>query len=176
VKSRVLAHHAVKVKTRPQIECLRLRVKDLDFAANQIVVREGKGNKDRITMFPAVIKPALITHLTRVREVHQRDLQRGFGRVVSPDALARKYPNAEKEWGWQWVFPASQISEDPRSGEWRRHHLHDSVPQKAVRTARHKSGSSNLLIVTLCAIPSLHICWLPGMTFGLFRNYSDTEM
>jgi integron integrase len=121
-------------------ECLCLRVKDLDFAANHIVVREGKGNKDRITMFPAVIKPALTTHLTRVREVHQRDLQRGFGRVLLPDALARKYPNADKEWGWQWVFPASQISEDPRSGEWRRHHLHDSVPQKAVRTARHKSG------------------------------------
>jgi integron integrase len=122
------------------MECLRLRVKDVDFAANQIVVREGKGQKDRITMLPARVKPALTVHLARVREVHQRDLQGGFGRVLLPDALARKYPNADTEWGWQWVFPASQLSVDPRSGEQRRHHLHDSVPQKAVRTARLKSG------------------------------------
>ena len=98
------------------MECLRLRVKDVDFAANQIVVREGKGQKDRITMLPALVKPALTAHLVRVREVHQRDLQCGFGRVLLPDALARKYPKADTEWGWQWVFPASQISEDPRSG------------------------------------------------------------
>ena len=122
------------------MECLRLRVKDVDFAANQIVVREGKGQKDRITMLPVIVKGPLTDHLTRVREVHQRDLQCGFGRVLLPDALARKYPNADKEWGWQWVFPASQMSVDPRSGEQRRHHLHDSMPQKAVRTARLKSG------------------------------------
>jgi site-specific recombinase XerD len=89
MKSRAFAHHTTKVKTCPQNECLRLRVKGLDFTANQIIVREGKGNKDRITMFPAAVKPALTTHLTRVREVHQRDLRRGFGRVLLPDALAR---------------------------------------------------------------------------------------
>ena len=122
------------------MECLRLRVKDIDFSANHILVREGKGNKDRITMLPIAVKAPLTAHLARVCEGHQRDLRCGFGRVLLPNALARKYPNAEKAWGWQWVFPASQISEDPRSGERRRHHLHDSVPQKAVRAAVHKSG------------------------------------
>jgi len=115
-------------------------VKDIDFGANHILVREGKGNKDRITMLPIAVKAPLAAHLARVREGHQHDLQRGFGQVLLPDALARKYPNAEKEWGWQWVFPASQISMDPRSGERRRHHLHDSVPQKAIRAATRKSG------------------------------------
>lgn len=91
-------------------------------------------------MLPVTIKAPLVAHLARVREVYLRDLHSGFGRVELPHALARKYPNADKEWGWQWVFPASQISVDPRSGERRRHHLHDSVPQKAVRAARQKSG------------------------------------
>jgi integron integrase len=88
------------------MECLRLRVKDIDFSANQIVVREGKGNKDRITMLPGVVKAPLAAHLVRVQELHQRDLARGFGSVYLPNALHRKYPNAPKEWGWQWVFPA----------------------------------------------------------------------
>ncbi|MBI3247761.1 MAG: integron integrase [Deltaproteobacteria bacterium] len=117
------------------LECLRLRVKDIDFTANHIVVREGKGNKDRITMLPMAIKAPLTAHLARVRELHQADLQRGFGRVLLPDALARKYPNTAQTWGWQWVFPATQISVDPRSGEKRRHHLHESVLQRAVRRA-----------------------------------------
>lgn len=116
-------------------ECLRLRVKDLDFTTNHIVVREGKGNKDRITMLPAVIKPSLTAHLTCVRALHQHDLERGLGRVALPDALDRKYPKADKEWGWQWVFPASQISVDPRSGIQRRHHLHESVLQRALKEA-----------------------------------------
>ena len=98
------------------MECLRLRVKDLDFTTNHIVVREGKGDKDRITMLPTVVKGPLTVHLTQVRALHQRDLERGFGRVALPDALNRKYRNAACEWGWQWVFPASQISVDPRSG------------------------------------------------------------
>jgi integron integrase len=120
------------------MECLRLRVKDVDFSANHIVVREGKGNKDRITMLPSVVKTLLAAHLARVRELHQQDLTRGFGSVYLPDALHRKYPNAPKEWGWQWVFPAAQISIDPRSGERRRHHEQDSVLQKAVRAATRK--------------------------------------
>ena len=122
------------------MECLRLRVKDIDFSANHIVVREGKGNKDRITMLPIVVKAPLAAHLVRVRELHQRDLARGFGSVYLPHALHRKYPNAPTEWGWQWVFPASQISVDPRSGAQRRHHLHEIVLQRAVRAAARQAG------------------------------------
>jgi integron integrase len=117
------------------MECLRLRVKDIDVAADQIVVREGKGNKDRVTMLPVSVKAFLSSQLTHVRELHQRDLAQGFGRVYLPDALHRKYPHADREWGWQWVFPASQISTDPRSGEQRQHHMHEAVLQRAVRAA-----------------------------------------
>jgi len=122
------------------MECLRLRVKDIDFTANHIVVREGKGNKDRITMLPTVVKPLLSAHLIRVRALHQLDLERGFGRVALPDALDRKYPNADKEWSWQWIFPASHISVDPRSGIHRRHHQYESVPQRALKEAARKVG------------------------------------
>jgi len=122
------------------LECLRLRVKDIEFSTKQITVREGKGNKDRVTMLPMSVTVQLTAHLGQVRELHQRDLQHGVGQVYLPDALERKYPNANKEWGWQWVFPASQISLDPRSGARRRHHVHDSVPQKAVKEAARKAG------------------------------------
>ena len=122
------------------MECLRLRVKDIDFSANHIVVRAGKGNKDRITMLPFTIKESLAVHLGRVRELHQRDLAQGFGRVYLPDALQRKYPNAPMAWGWQWVFPATQISVDPRSGAQRRHHLHEVVLQRAVRVAAQQAS------------------------------------
>src|SRR5262249_60294919 len=88
------------------MECLRLRVKDIDFSANHIVVRAGKGNKDRITMLPFAIKESLAAHLGQVRELHQPDLAQGFGRVYLPDALHRKYPNPPAPWGWQWSFPA----------------------------------------------------------------------
>ena len=123
-------------------EGLRLRVKDIDFTSNQIVVREGKGDKDRITMLPSVVKEPLAAHLTRIRALHQCDLARGFGRVALPDALDRKYRNAAAEWGWQWVFPASHLSVDPRSGVQRRHHLYESVPQRALREAARKVGLS----------------------------------
>ena len=122
------------------MEYLRLRVKDIDFSANHIVVHEGKGNKDRITMLPSVVKDPLAAHLMRVRELHERDLACGFGSVYLPDALARKYPNAPKAWGWQWVFPAKQISQDPRSGVRRRHHLHEVVLHRAVRNAARQTG------------------------------------
>jgi integron integrase len=122
------------------MECLRLRVKDIDFARNQIIVREGKGNKDRLTMLPAAVKDPLAKHLALVRKQHEGDVAKGFGRVYLPDALARKYPTANREWGWQWVFPASQFSVDPRSGERRRHHLHDSVLHRAIKEAAHKTG------------------------------------
>ena len=121
-------------------ECLRLRVKDIDFSRNEIVVREGKGNKDRVTMLPAVITDPLLAHLGRVRRLHERDLAAGFGRVALPDALAHKYPNADQEWGWQWVFPAPRICTDPRFGLPQRYHLHDSVPQRAIHEAARTVG------------------------------------
>lgn len=121
-------------------EGLRLRVKDIDFTANHIVVREGKGDKDRITMLPSVVKVPLSAHLVQVRALHQQDLARGYGRVALPDALERKYRNAACEWGWQWVFPAAHLSIDPRSGIQRRHHLLASVPQRALREAARKVG------------------------------------
>jgi integron integrase len=122
------------------MECLRLRVKDIDFTSNQIVVRAGKGDKDRHTMLPAAVKEALAKHLDLVKRQHQRDLERGLGRVALPDALERKYPNASKEWGWQWVFPATSHYTDRVTGEIRRHHLHESVLQKAVKEAVQKAG------------------------------------
>jgi integron integrase len=109
------------------LEYLRLRVKDIDFASHQILIREGKGHKDRRTMLPAVVKEPLAAHIEHVRQQHQHDLANGFGRVYVPGALPRKYPHANSEWGWPWVFPAAQISLDPRSGEHRRHHVHESV-------------------------------------------------
>ena len=116
-------------------ECLRLRVKDIDFSRHEIVVREGKGAKDRVTLLPATVAEPLAAHLERVRQLHERDLAAGFGRVQLPDALTRKYPNANRDWGWQWVFPASKICRDPRFGEPQRFHLHESVLQKAIRSA-----------------------------------------
>lgn len=122
------------------MECLRLRVKDIDFTRNEIVVREGKGNKDRVTMPASGVKDALLKHLERVRRLHERDLKAGLGRVQLPGALARKYPNADREWGWQWVFPAAKICSDPRFGPPQRHHVHETVPQRAIREARRRAG------------------------------------
>lgn len=121
-------------------ECLRLRVKDIDFSRNEVLVREGKGNKDRVTMLAVAVKEPLLAHLGRVRRLHEADLKAGFGRVQLPDALRRKYPNADREWGWQWVFPASQICTDPRFGGPQRYHLHESVPQRAVHAAAYKAA------------------------------------
>ena len=124
------------------MECARLRMKDVDFSMNQIVVRAGKGDKDRHTMLPGAVKEPLLRHLDLVKQQHQRDLHDGNGRVVLPNALARKYPNAAKEWGWQWVFPASSHYVDRISGERRRHHRHESVLQKAVKDAVSSAGIS----------------------------------
>jgi integron integrase len=122
------------------LECLRLRAKDVDLGLNQIVVRDGKGWKDRVTMLPQRIKPELERHLARVREIHRRDVASGRGRVYLPDALERKFPNANREWAWQYVFPASTLSKDPRSGETRRHHLHENSVQKALSKAVRLAG------------------------------------
>jgi integron integrase len=117
------------------LECARLRVKDVDFGANEITVRAGKGNKDRRTMLPACVKDSLAVHLQHVHAQHLEDLRRGAGWVELPDALGRKYPNTGREWGWQWVFPATRWYRDRATGQIRRHHLHETVVQRAVKQA-----------------------------------------
>jgi integron integrase len=117
------------------MEAVRLRVKDIDFERNEIMVREGKGAKDRVTMLPGVARDLLQAHLQRVRALHRADLQEGFGKVYLPFALAKKDPGAATEWGWQYVFPALKRSQDPRSGIERRHHLSADHIQRAVKTA-----------------------------------------
>ncbi len=116
-------------------ELLRLRVKDIDFNQNQITVRQGKGNKDRVTMLPQSLKEPLHEHLVKVKNAHEVDLREGFGNVELPYALEKKYPQAVREWKWQYVFPAPKRSIDPRSRIERRHHLDPSVLQKAVKEA-----------------------------------------
>ncbi len=117
------------------LECVRLRVKDLDFGAQQIIVRNGKGEKDRVTLLPQAAQASLGRHLEFVRGQHQADVARGAGWVELPMALGRKYPNAGREWGWQWVFPATRIYIHPETGQRRRHHLHETVLQRAVKVA-----------------------------------------
>lgn len=121
-------------------ELLRLRVKDIDFQQNQITVRQGKGDKDRMTMLPLSLKEPLREHLKSVKQAHEVDLLEGFGNVELPFALNRKYPQADKEWKWQYVFPAPKRSIDPRSKIERRHHLDPSVLQKPLKEALRKSG------------------------------------
>jgi integron integrase len=122
------------------LECLRLRVKDVDLGYRQILVRDGKGEKDRVTMLPARLVEPMRAHLERVRLVHARDLREGYGEVYLPYALARKYPRAAREWRWQYVFPSAHRSADPEDGVLRRHHLDESVPQRAVREALTAAG------------------------------------
>lgn len=117
------------------LECLRLRVKDVDFGYGQITLRDGKGLRDRITILPESLRQPLQLHLQRVRQTHERDLARGAGCAYLPFALKRKYPNAERSWGWQYVFPASKLTTDPRSGERRRHHVLEKNLQNAVKGA-----------------------------------------
>lgn len=122
------------------MECMRLRVKDLDLARRAIYVRAGKGGKDRVVTFPDGLRTPLRRQLVKVRGMHEKDLADGYGGVYLPHALARKYPSAPREYGWPYVFPASKRSTDPRSGEHRRHHLRESSVQKAVKLALRKAG------------------------------------
>ncbi len=122
------------------MECVRLRVKDLHLKQHQIIVRDGKGGRDRVTMLPSVLDSPLEQHLAKIRLLHEQDLRAGMGRVYLPFALARKYPQADREWGWQYVFPAARVSVDPRSGIVRRHHLDEQVLQRAVRIAVSAAG------------------------------------
>ena len=117
------------------LEACTLRVKDVDLGQRQLTVRGGKGARDRVTLLPEVVVEPLTEHLARVAAAHRRDLDNGCGRVVLPHQLAAKYPNADHEWIWQWVFPASRLYWDAEQGVWRRHHTHESVLQRAVRGA-----------------------------------------
>ncbi len=121
-------------------EAIRLRVQDLDFQMKAITVRSGKGNKDRITTFPTSLTPFLEAHLEKVQQMHQHDVASGYGAVYMPHALARKYPKAASEWGWQYVFPSGKLSKDPRSGAVRRHHIDPSAVNKGLKTAARKAG------------------------------------
>ncbi len=122
------------------MECVRLRVKDVDFEMRQVTVREGKGFKDRVTMLPESSIAPLQAHLARVRALHDEDVAGGYGAVYLPYALEKKYPNAAKEWGWQYVFPARSLSVDPRSGVTRRHHVDEKSLQRAVKRAAQQAG------------------------------------
>jgi len=122
------------------MECMRLRVQDVDFLRREITVRHGKGGRDRRTMLPATLIEPLQGQLVEAKRIHARDLAAGFGEVWLPDALSRKYPNAAREWAWQYIFPASTRSVDPRSGIVRRHHLDEGVLQRAVKNAMRRAG------------------------------------
>jgi integron integrase len=120
------------------LECSEVRVKDIDLESREIRVRDGKGRKDRV--LPASIASELAVHLERMKRLHDQDVARGDGWVALPDALSRKYPNAWREWAWQWVFPATRTYVDPESGQRRRHHLHESVVQRAFKVAVRQAG------------------------------------
>ncbi|MEW6753040.1 MAG: integron integrase [Candidatus Latescibacterota bacterium] len=117
------------------LECCRVRVKDVDLAGGSITVRRGKGDRDRVTMLPTAGRAELVRHLEQVHLQHERDLHEGAGWVELPGALGRKFPSAGREWPWQWVFPATRCYVDPQTGQQRRHHLHETVLQRAVREA-----------------------------------------
>ena len=122
------------------LECVELRIKDVDLDLREMRVRDGKGRKDRITTLPVTLVEPLTAHLVRVRALYELDVSDGCGWVAVPDALGRKYPNAGREWGWQWVFPATRQYVDRETGQRRRHHLHESVVQRMVRAAALRTG------------------------------------
>lgn len=152
------------------LEALRLRVKDIDFEKRTVVVRQGKGDKDRTTMLPERLREPLMAHLEQVRELHRRDLAEGLGAVALPHALDRKKPGAENAWGWQYVFPSGRLSTDPRSGRRGRHHLSESSVQKAVGSAVRRAGIVNRPGATRCAIRSPRTCWRTATTSAPCRN------
>ena len=127
------------------LEVLRLRVHDFDFDSQQLYIRDSKGSKDRMTLFPAVLHEDVRSQIERIKKLHEAELCRGFGRVVLPSALTRKYPNAAKSLGWQYAFPASKNCRDPRNNDIVRHHLHESALRKSVGIARKKSGINKMI-------------------------------
>ncbi len=158
------------------MECLRLRVKDIDFGNNQVIIRDAKGMKDRITVLPDNLKPLLRDHLERVRLLHQNDLSDGYGEVSLPYALARKYPKASKEWGWQYVFPAKARSKDPQTGDIKRYHVHENALQKAVHAAVRLAEIEKHVNSIPFATVSQPICWRRITTSGPSRSSSVTRM
>jgi integrase-like protein len=157
------------------LETLQLRVEDIDFTMGEVAVRRAKGGKDRVTVLPEAAVPELNAHLERVRGQHERDLKHGGGRAPLPYAFERKSPAAGKEWGWQYVFPATRRYQDPESGEWIRHHLHESVVQLArvSSTACHERSGEGQRYgrrATAWGIPSRPICCRMVTTFASSRN------
>ena len=156
------------------IECVRLRVQDIDFELNHIMVRDAKGNKDRATVFPDEIKKGLEEHLRYGKRLHGSDLSKGFGRVYLPDALATKYRNADKEWGWQYAFPSKTISIDPRSGIKRRHHIHLQSLNRTIKQATTVAGiKKNISSHTFTVLR--RICFKMAMISEPSRNCSVTR-
>ena len=152
------------------LEAVRIRVQDIDFEFKQLTVRSGKGDKDRVTPFPSSAMPLFNNHLSRVRIIHEKDLAQGHGEVYLPHALEKKYPNAAKEWSWQYVFPARNLSVDPRSGIMRRHHVDPSVVNKAIKIAAHGSGlTKRILVHTLSGTVLPHIYSSGEQTSGPFK-------
>jgi integron integrase len=139
------------------LECCTLRVKDVDFERSEILVRDGKGRRDRVTMLPGSLRPRLAAHLRGVKALHQADLAAGAGSVALPDALGVKYPRAPREWGWQWVFPATRSYVDRASGVRRRHHLHESVLQRAFKDCRAGVGPDEAGELPLAAALVRHV-------------------
>jgi integrase len=156
------------------LECCRLRVQDIDFAMNQIIVRDGKGAKDRVTVLPAVAKGALTQHLQRMERQHEADVTRRAGWVELPWALARKYPNAGREWPWQWVFPATRTYKHRETGQIRRHHLHETAVQRAVRRAVGRAGIAKRATPPNSVTRSPRICSKTGATSAPFRSFWAT--
>ena len=154
------------------LEALRLRVKDIDFDYAQILVRDGKGQKDRATILPRATMHPLRLHLATIKDQHRRAIRRGFGGVELPHALVNKYPRATTAWGWQYVFPAARPSRDPRSGAVRRHHLHETTVQRAVRDAARGVGILSLSARIRCGTPSPRICSSGAMTSAPCRSCS----
>jgi len=150
------------------MECVSLRVKDVDFDRHEVLVREGKGGKDRVTMLPQTLVPSLQEHLQKVRVLFEMDRNNDVPGVAMPDALNRKYPEADKSWGWFWMFPAPGLSDDPETGIHRRHHIYEQNLQRAIRVGVRKAGIAKPATTHslrhyaehgIGAIPSPHICW-----------------
>ncbi len=157
------------------LEGLRLRVKDVEFERRELIVREGKGGKDRVTVFPENLVLPLQAQLAHAKALHDADLRSGGGAVWLPDALAVKYPTAARSWGWQWVFPSPVLSTDPRSGAVRRHHLQEQGIQRAIgMAARAARVSTSRVRRTCCAIRSRRTCCRRAATSARCRSCSAT--
>jgi integrase len=158
------------------LECLTLRVKDIDLARGEIRIRRAKGAKDRVTVLPEIVGPTVASQIERVRALHQRDCESGAGWVELPGALARKYPRAGRSLQWQWVFPARRTYADRDTGERRRHHLHESAVQRPWPRRCGGAGSRSGRRATRCGTRSPRSCWRVARTSGRCRSYSVIAM